>query len=370
MNKKTIFVILDNLRVGGVQRFALDEAYSFAKRGISSRIYLLEKYIEEDDMRNIDLEYFEKFDGTIEIISVKLKNVNVINLLRRDINAIGPSLILSHSSKGVLLSRIAQLICQRKRRKLQIIGFIHQLITLSDTRQKMKRLFFFSFAHKIHASSRQFELEINRLREKKVFWRILAFKKIYFDRMGIDLDRIAFFQSKSSTLFKLEKQTLIFLSRVVGWKGFMNFLEVCKSTNTQSQKVVLTTPIYQTSPELTVFQSLKESNVLLNKGIAHFVLGAKSVHIYPTSFPQSIGLNVLECLALGIPSLISHEEFWSWPELRNSVLISSTDWEINSAIKKINQLSEISEEVRESERIKLISAISIERHITQLISLS
>ena len=43
-------MVLDNLRVGGVQRLALDEAYSLSVNGYEVEILLLEKVHNLDDM--------------------------------------------------------------------------------------------------------------------------------------------------------------------------------------------------------------------------------------------------------------------------------------------------------------------------------
>jgi len=80
-------------------------------------------------------------------------------------------------------------------------------------------------------------------------------------------------------------------------------------------------------------------------------------------------MNVLEFLALGVPSLISTEGFQSWPELQSSVLIETCDWsntiEVNNKMNKLLNVDQIS--VRD-EMTKVRDWISIEKHIANLAS--
>jgi hypothetical protein len=80
-------------------------------------------------------------------------------------------------------------------------------------------------------------------------------------------------------------------------------------------------------------------------------------------------MNVLEFLALGVPNLISKEGFESWPELEKSVLIETCNW-LNSieVDDKLNKLLNIDETSARDESLKLREAISIERHVTNLVS--
>ena len=371
--KNCVFLVLDNLRVGGVQRLALDEAYSLAKRGIQVRIYFLENAIDEDDIRKIDSKYLTQYRATIEFISIKSGTFKQIARIRVEIARFRPFLIVSHSAKGILLCRIAEEFSLVKE-KSKIVGFIHQLITLSDSLQKFKRLLFFRFADELRASSKQFVLEIEKVRRRNPLWRVINNSRIEFDRMGIDLDRIKFDQGNVTYSGISELPTLIFLSRVVGWKGFQRFLDISNMWGNKARKFLLTTPLYRNTEEVKKLTESKNSYVAINKGIAQFSFGPKSVHIYPVNYgdkifhPQNIGLNVLECLSLGIPSLISPEKFWSWPELEESPLIRTTDWNQQSVHEEIRRLSLIPEDVRRSESKRLSKIISIDKHIDRLLN--
>lgn len=77
-------------------------------------------------------------------------------------------------------------------------------------------------------------------------------------------------------------------------------------------------------------------------------------------------MNVLECLALGIPSLVSREDFWSWPELAKSSLVKTTDWNLEDVEEKISHLRQnaIVDLSLEIEAVRNI--VSINDHVSRL----
>jgi hypothetical protein len=80
-------------------------------------------------------------------------------------------------------------------------------------------------------------------------------------------------------------------------------------------------------------------------------------------------MNVLELLAVGVPSIISPEEFLSCPELENSSLISVNDWLNDEVLHSlVRDLGSLSETEIEREVNRLIPAISISTHIDRVMS--
>lgn len=118
-----------------------------------------------------------------------------------------------------------------------------------------------------------------------------------------------------------------------------------------------------------------DNHAFYSKSPVSFRYPSKSLHIYPTNYgasikyPQSIGMNVLEFLALGVPSLISKEGFESWPELEKSVLIETCNWFNSTEVdNKLNKLLNVDETRARDESLRLRESISIERHVTNLVS--
>ncbi len=120
----------------------------------------------------------------------------------------------------------------------------------------------------------------------------------------------------------------------------------------------------------------ENSHVVFNSSVTSLQLNLGSVHLYPSDYgpnikyPQSIGMNVLEMISQGIPSLISKEGFESWPELKESLLVKVVDWKNSDEVLRLVEASRrLSMQVRNSEFEKLSEVISIENHCRRLANL-
>ena len=363
---KSVLIVVDNLRVGGIQRLAIDECYSLNKRGVKHLLVSLNAFEENNSIVKVDEEFAEISQLNIQYLGKgKLRQLNELTkFVKQDFN-----LIVTHSATAALLLRFAAIL---KMKRVSIILYIHQLISLSSKKQALKRFFYFTFADKLFVSSNQFKLEIETYL-KNNWWGTLFRKKIYFDRMGIYLDRID--NQFKAVVCQEAVPHLIFSSRMTAWKGFQVFLNLASEFNSINHKVVF--EISKVKNKQNEIQDLEkhDNHAFYSKSPASFKYPSKSLHIYPTNYgdsvkyPQSIGMNVLEFLALGVPSLISIEGFQSWPELEKSVLIETCNWfnplEVD---KKANKLLNVDEASARDESLKLRESISIERHVTNLVT--
>ena len=363
---KSVLIVVDNLRVGGIQRLAIDECYSLNKRGIKHLLVSLNAFEGNNSIVTVDEEFAEISQLNIQYLGQgKLRQLNELTkFVKQDFD-----LIVTHSATAALLLRFAVIL---KMKRVNIILYIHQLISLSSKKQALKRFFYFTFADKLFVSSNQFKLEIETYL-KNNWWGTLFRKKIYFDRMGIYLDRID--NQFKAVACQEAVPHLIFSSRMTAWKGFQVFLNMANNFHSVNHKVV-----FEISKEKNMQSEIQEldkhdNHAFYSKSPASFKYPSKSLHIYPTNYgdsvkhPQSVGMNVLEFLALGVPSLISIEGFQSWPELEKSILIETCNWfnplEVN---KKANKLLNVDEASAKEESLKLRESISIERHVTNLVS--
>ena len=363
---KSVLIVVDNLRVGGIQRLAIDECYSLNKRGIKHLLVSLNAFEGNNSIVTVDEEFAEISQLNIQYLGQgKLRQLNELTkFVKQDFD-----LIVTHSATAALLLRFAVIL---KMKRVNIILYIHQLISLSSKKQALKRFFYFTFADKLFVSSNQFKLEIETYL-KNNWWGTLFRKKIYFDRMGIYLDRID--NQFKAVACQEAVPHLIFSSRMTAWKGFQVFLNMASNFHSVNHKVVF--EISKVKNKQSEIQELDkhDNHAFYSKSPASFKYPSKSLHIYPTNYgdsvkhPQSVGMNVLEFLALGVPSLISIEGFQSWPELEKSILIETCNWfnplEVN---KKANKLLNVDEASAKEESLKLRESISIERHVTNLVS--
>jgi hypothetical protein len=372
-NKENFAIIADNLRIGGVQRLLIDEAYQFHEWNCTPRIISLSSRLPGDHLPDLDME-FPKCKN-LEITYLDQNKISqfkfFFNLMREDNS---PQIFITHSTTGAVMLRISSLICFKK---VLIILQIHQLISLSDRRQQLKRILYSMCASHVLFSSKQFLLEWESVMSKKKCLRLIYRKSLKFDRMGVYLPRLASSDFRKRKLCETNVPHLIFLSRVTTWKGFEKFKSITNQLDSSKiHTLAMTASNYRKDILNPDEFNTNHSHVVFNSSVTSLQLNLGSVHLYPSDYgpnikyPQSIGMNVLEMISQGIPSLISKEGFESWPELRESELVKVVDWtNTDEVLRTVDSSSKLSSESRKKEFENLSGAISIENHCRRLVNL-
>ena len=365
-----VYLITGNTRIGGAQRIALDEFYELSNRKIQVKLVSLNPVIENDDILNVDKNFPRVKDvNVVSPGSGKIKQLKYFfQEFKENPNEIH---VVSHDFSGVLISRCAAL---ASRKRMTIDLYIHQLMDLSDSKQRQKRIFLSLFATNVYVSSFQFKRSWEDYLNKSRLWRILYWKKIQFDRMGVHIPRILNTEYKKTKVCEFSVPHIIFMSRITAWKGFSVYSEFTKKfVNDAVHSLILTTK--NGRPEIFNENLFVDelNHVVYESGVSSLELPFGSVHLYPTnygdgvSYPQSIGMNVLELLAVGIPSVISPEGFQSWPELESSVMISTNDWSDEADLEsQVSRLCNITENELKAEVERLLPIISISNHIDRV----
>jgi hypothetical protein len=366
-DSEIVVIVVDNFRVGGIQRIALDEAYALVALGVKVMLVALEQAKDADDIRQIDGNYFS--ETKLQILHLPYSNFKKITTIKEILKTTSTKTVISHSVKAIALFRFASLISLRS---ISIIGYIHQLITLSDRKQAFKRLLFLNLASVVHASSQQFISEISKLRESDKLVRIMFRRKIELDRMGVYLPRLLGIAEYETIELEHTKPALIFLSRLVGWKGFAKYIEIAEALGPKYTYIVFSSRLYLNDESIARQCEKIGAIIVCNKSVAHLNIPGPFIHLYPTyygqqvKFPQSIGMNVLECAALGIPSIISRDNFSTWPDLEQATLVQTTDWSIRDVTDKITHLFDEGSIIEVNELNHIRKAVSIEGHIYRL----
>lgn len=363
-------VVAENLRIGGVQRLLIDEAYQFLEWNEKPEIVSLSPKLHGDHLPDLDQEFqLSKKLKITYLNSSKFEQIKYFHCLMRKKES--PRVFITHSTTGAALIRISSLLAFKK---VLIILQIHQLISLSDKNQQMKRLLYSFFANKILFSSKQFLMEWELFLSKKKILKRIYRKKLVFDRMGVYLPRLSSADFRKQRLCTSEVPHLIFLSRVTTWKGFEKFkLITDQFASPKIHTLAMTASNYRKDILNPDEFNTDNSHVVFNSSVTSLQLNVGSVHLYPSDygpsikFPQSIGMNVLEMISQGIPSLISREGFESWPELRTSELVKVVDWNNPEEVSiTVAAASTLPPELRKSEFEKLAEVISIENHCRRL----
>jgi glycosyltransferase involved in cell wall biosynthesis len=195
--------------------------------------------------------------------------------------------------------------------------------------------------------------------------------------MGVYLPRLASSDFRKRKLCETNVPHLIFLSRVTTWKGFEKFKSITNQLDSSKiHTLAMTASNYRKDILNPDEFNTNHSHVVFNSSVTSLQLNLGSVHLYPSDYgpnikyPQSIGMNVLEMISQGIPSLISKEGFESWPELRESELVKVVDWtNTDEVLRTVDSSSKLSSESRKKEFENLSGAISIENHCRRLVNL-
>lgn len=365
-----LVIVADNLKIGGIQRIVLDQGYQFKRIGVEPKIIILSKPIPGDHMLNVDRE-FQK-NCKLDIIFLKQNKLSQLFFFCKLFSArSSPKKIICHSATGAFLVKLSSVLMVRRS---MVILFIHQLLSFSDKKQQNKRLFYSLFSNIILFSSKQFLLDWNRVTQYRKHLVFLNTRPRAFLRMGVYLPRLKSDNNQHTLIDFSDKPSLIFLSRASKWKGLERFIEICNDKESETLNYLLFSTGTEQNSLLARFKNPKSALTVSELGITSIALHKNSIHIYPTSygtdviFPQSIGMNVLEMISFGIVSLITHEDFSTWPEFLNSPLVRIVDWDnLSSVILEIKSSLILDPAKRFEEVERLLDVISIEEHCNSLI---
>jgi len=366
---KAIVIVVDNLDIGGVQRLAMDEAYYFSARGHNCVLISLKHIEKNQSILDLDEEFLKS--NPLDIRVPPIGELRRIKFFAELVEKVSPGIILCHSARAIAYFRVLKIL--RPLKHFKIFGFVHQIPQLSDKLQTFKRAIYFRLADHVSAVSNQFGLEIELLRKNLLFYRLLFRGDIQFDRVGVNLDRLDYQSFHASAKIEGDRPFL-YLGRITKWKGFDKFCQYIEGSFQRDDVVVFTSPAVHADAFDDNFFQTGTRSIVFSKTIATFLWPSSAIHLYPTfygdevKFPMSISLNVLECVYLGIPSIISRENFESWPELRNSILCSTTGWSTLELVEIVEKLRNVSREVLVEESQRLRSIISIENHCNRILA--
>ena len=221
---KYVFLI-DAIRIGGAERLCFDESYELISRKIENEIVCLSgRKIIDCSILEVDKNFYYLRFVKLSFAG-KSRFRQLIHLARIMIdNRKNEVRIISHSTRGVVLARIAAKIMFKR---IHITLFIHQLISLSKPSQALKRILHSLFADRISTSSAQFKTDWLQYTESNLVLSAFYKKQIDFNRMGVFLPRLHKTEKIDLELCSNDFAHLIFMSRITSWKGFPVFQEIC-----------------------------------------------------------------------------------------------------------------------------------------------
>ncbi len=235
-----IIIVVQNLKIGGSQRIALDEAYGLASQNFLVTVITLENFLEDKVNNFVDKEknFIDKYKLTIRATEgTRIRQFKYFKTLLRSSEV--SSDIISHSLRATVLIYLARQFC---RSDVQIHTVIHQLPSLSNSSQRIKRFIYSILSDNLFtfsiAAKKDWDANI-----KSSFWlkQLFRGKQIKLLRNGVFLDRLpanVSFGSRRST----ENFRLIFLGRPTKWKGIETIFELLQMDQLVSAEALLFFP--------------------------------------------------------------------------------------------------------------------------------
>jgi glycosyltransferase involved in cell wall biosynthesis len=342
---KSALICVDNLRVGGFQRLALDESYALSDVGYKVVIASL----EYPKLAPGNQQYFTEIEASLiqeKAITVKYLNRNYLSLLKETRQIVKSSscvpLIISHSLRTTFVLRINRLL--NPKHSYVINTKIHQIPSLIDKKQRIKRLVFSQFADNLYCFS---SAVLSTWRSQFAFSKYVPFQnRIELLRNGVYLPRLP------EVLKNPPPHTspkLVFLGRLTFWKGVDVIEGLASSPDLQDFDFLFVVPNYD-EKYLGRLRELLGSrmSVLVGKSPASLKLQHGDLHLYPTQYgdqslvTESVSLNCLEMAGVGIPSLVTLGGQVTWKEdVFNNVFIE-VDWkDKETVVKEIIRASKI-----------------------------
>jgi glycosyltransferase involved in cell wall biosynthesis len=369
---ESVFIFVDNLRIGGFQRLALDQAYALGDRGFRTTLYVLGELPSVDIPNFLDSERILLASQNVGLVSVgnsRVGQLTAINTILKSKEV--PTLILSHSLRATFLLRVASWLHLKR---LRIITTIHQLPTLSAPRQRLQRFVYAQFTWRLLAYSSAVKADWDtRVGGNLIFKTLIARKSISVLRNGIYLNRLPINVNLST---ESPNPRLIYLGRNTAWKGVATFLELARRPELLHFDLLFMIP---DKKDLDI-RSLplgvrKRIQIVAGKPISSYIPRHGDVHLYPANygpdakFVESVSLNCLELACLGVPTILTKDGLGTWPDLAKASIFYETDWVdhslIASEILRVSQVRFSNLEIQ-----KIAEIVNIQNQISNLLALA
>ena len=337
LGRSSVLILVDNLRVGGIQRQVLDQMYLMSDLKIKSTLLVF------DRVSTFKYSNFFKIESQL-IEDKNLKIVFSTSLLRDQIAIIKSlimrdeiTLILDYTLSGSLKARIAQLFSAQK---IPVHCIVQQLASLSDSKQRYKRMFMAQFSTHLFTNSVNYKKDWMKYINRNLLTKIFLAKKLSIIRNGIYLPRLNNSKSinKSSALDEKIRVRFVFLGRLRAWKGLDNLSKIDQILENKSSFLIITPEVEPQTVQLLEKKFGSRIEFMFGKTPTDYNPMRGDIHIYAVDYGdkfeiiESVSTNCLEMAYIGVPSLITKSGGDNWPELKASSLVFEVDWSNSDSI--------------------------------------
>lgn len=339
-----VLVVVDNLRIGGIQRLALDQMYFLHDLGVTvSLVVFAPDEINHSSFFSKERDYIYSKSNKLYFISNSLvgRFIDVFKVVLQS----RPDLIISHSVRGTPFFRVVRPLLKAS---YHITLTIHQFPSFSRWLQMMKIFIFCRFSDSLFSFSvpvaRQWEDILRNNHLLRILYRSNK-PTISVVRNGIYPARLS--DHKKREIKSDSGTRIIYMGRLKAWKGIHRIRALMLLIQRyENCRVLILTPSSNEEVEKTIPTFPHENfEIVLGETIAYYLPMAGDIHIFPVDYgsspyTESVSISCLEMSYMGIPSLITKNGMETWPELLDSNLFYEVDWDSSKSI--IAQLELIS----------------------------
>lgn len=367
-------IFVDNLRIGGFQRLALDEAYWLSDNRFKVTLICL-----ENPEVNQDLKYLSEIESNL----IKLKDISLIYcprgfpplfklflpLMR---NQSETPLVICHSLRSTLVLKIIKSL--KMTQKFTINTKIHQIPSLTDGKQRLKRFVYAQFADNLFGFSIAVSSTWTHQFGNSISGLIKHTKRIGLLRNGIYISRLPRLDDVSAA--NQVRPRLIFLGRITFWKGLNVIEDLASKESLKDFDFLLIVPSFIESDLAYLRGTLGDRlHLIVGKSINELKFIQGDVHLYPANYGdnarliEGVSLNCLEMACIGIPSVITSNGQGTWTEPVFDQIFFPVKWENLDSVS--TQIKVASNTHLKAHEIKIIERIvDIENEIRKLLQVS
>jgi len=358
---------IDNLRIGGFQRLCLDQAYALSQQDFSVEIHVLSAIeLSNPSFLSSESSLINDRKIIVHFLSERLffQLRSILKVIR---NMPQNDIVISHSLRATALLWMGQKISFKN---FKFLTTIHQLPTLSASRQRLKRFVYSQLSPFLTAYSEAVVNDWNyRVSHFPAVIRKFFSKNISVLRNGIFLPRIT---NSTVKLPTVARGRLIFLGRISTWKGLETFFTFARYPRLDVFNILVIVPEISDSHRSQLKEEFGERiQFQIGKSFNSYTAVKGDVHFYAAQygekakFIESISLNCLEMASVGTPSVVTKGGLNTWPELKNLSVFWECDWTNREAtVDTIIKASQI--DIYEKEILRIRDLIDINHNVLKI----
>jgi hypothetical protein len=330
-------IIVTTLRIGGIERNALDQAYQISDDNDSSIILVLDKINNYQNVNFLNLESQIISRKNIDIRFCDVGFRSQIKTLIQLLTYENLNLVIDNTLSGTLKTRIASIIA---RKKIVIHAVVQQLASLSAPTQRYKRMFYAQFATTLFINSVNYGIDWTHHKNRYLLSKILFRKKFHILRNGVYIDRLPR-RIKVDETNNVQHARFIFLGRLKSWKGINKLNQIDEMTNKREKFLIVASEF---DDKITFhYKKLFGDRIefIFGKTLSSFTPAPGDIHIYPVDYGEnppaieSVSTNCLEMAMIGVPSMVTKGGTNNWSELRHMGVVKEVDWDNSEELNQV-----------------------------------